>query len=398
MELATPASSCCIEQLMTSDGPGGSVADNGEHTERWFRSHVSRETLIAVFRTVVVFCIGGVFAWVAFKYIWTGEVPKSPEAADVADEWSKSISRLGILPVFPPEEDFHVGDIWAVISQDNVPKSGLLNRGFRIGHLDLRPDIIEASKGLPLFAPTAAIDEKEKFRSQPRSEVANDAAEGIALSLAAFPGITLNHSEKRTAAAGQSFFGSAAERDTEEVEETRIPVAETYGAPVEAAMAKLAQWCSSVETAPRCRNHYIRNLLSFGIDPRVSHTTGDDYDIGIQIQVVVRVFLTREIEHHRHVSGSRGATVRITGDGTSQATLSSPASTDPAATARANATADNIAKAADTAQSRPAGAGAGSIVQVGAYDVQLNEVFQRPVVFGYRAINLFPLPDPGKKQ
>jgi hypothetical protein len=354
---------------------------------------MTRESLIAVGKTVVVFGIGCAFAFIAFKYIWSGEVAKNPDATDVADEWSKSISRLGISPIFPPQEDFYVGDIWAVISQDNVPKSGLLNRGFRIGHLDLRPDIIQASKSLPIFAPTAVIGEKEKFRSQPRAEATNDAGDNITLSLAAFPGITLNRAERRAATAGKSFFGSAAERDTEEIEETRIPVAETYGVPVEAAMAKLTQWCTSPENATRCHNRYIRNLLSFGIDPRVGNKTNNQYDVAIQIQVVVRVFLTREIEHHQHISGSRGATIRITGDGTALTTPSSPASTDPSAVARANAAADNISKAADAAQSRPAGLTGGSIVEVGASDVRLNEVFQRPVAFGYRAINVFPLPD-----
>ncbi len=383
---------------MADIGNNASPSNNAEAIATWFKAHMTRETLITAVKAVVMIGIGVAFAWFGFKYVWSGDVPKSADTHDVADEWSKSISRLGILPIFPPEEDFHVGDVWAVISQDNVPNSGLLNRGFRIGHLDLRSDIIEASKNLPLFAPTAAIDEKAKFRSQPRAEVARDAAEGLTLSLAAFPGITLNRAEKKTAAVGQSLFGSAAERDTEEVEETRIPVAETYGAPVEAAMAKLAQWCTAPESAPRCHNRYIRNLLSFGIDPRVGKTTNGQYDIDVRIQVVVRVFLTRTIEHHQRTSGTRGATVRITGDGTAQATASAPASTDSAATARANATADNVAKAADAAQSKSAGAAGGSIVQVGAYDVQLNEVFQRPLAFGYRAINLFPLPDPGPNQ
>jgi hypothetical protein len=43
---------------------------------------------------------------------------------DVAESWSDSINRLGILPIYPPEEDFHVGDIWVVIEdQSGTPSS-----------------------------------------------------------------------------------------------------------------------------------------------------------------------------------------------------------------------------------------------------------------------------------
>src|ERR1043165_7793107 len=65
-----------------------------------------------------------------------------PEAEDVAVAWNRSIARLGILPVFPPEEDFHVGDVWAVI---NEAKGGelkpLLGKSVRLAHIDLRDEI-----------------------------------------------------------------------------------------------------------------------------------------------------------------------------------------------------------------------------------------------------------------
>jgi hypothetical protein len=37
------------------------------------------------------------------------------KSEDIASSWNASISRLGISPIFPPQEDFYVGDIWAVI-------------------------------------------------------------------------------------------------------------------------------------------------------------------------------------------------------------------------------------------------------------------------------------------
>ena len=58
-----------------------------------------------------------------------------PGPEDVAAAWNTSIGRLGIQPLYPPTEDFGVGDVLAVVADsENVP---LLGKAVRIAHIDL---------------------------------------------------------------------------------------------------------------------------------------------------------------------------------------------------------------------------------------------------------------------
>src|SRR6516165_6782094 len=45
--------------------------------------------------------------------------PKPLEGHSVAMEWNESVQRIGINPVYPPQEDLHVGDIFADIKQSD---------------------------------------------------------------------------------------------------------------------------------------------------------------------------------------------------------------------------------------------------------------------------------------
>src|ERR1700719_3917330 len=47
---------------------------------------------------------------------------EDPNEADVAVKWNQSIAKLGILPIYPPEEDFYVGDVWGIISEADIDK------------------------------------------------------------------------------------------------------------------------------------------------------------------------------------------------------------------------------------------------------------------------------------
>ncbi len=339
------------------------------------------------------------FAYVVFTFIRPGEKFERPEAKDVAANWSETVSQLGILPVFPPQEDFHVGDIWAVIYSDGRSNSdaAMLNRGLRIGHLDLRSEIIGSARAMPVFAETVELDAKRKFRPQPRAEIAADSqnVDKITLSLTAFPGITLSHTDRSSASLGLRNVGSGASRDDQDFEEIRVPVAETYGVSAEDAYVKFLAWCRVPENAPRCGERYIRNLLAFVIDPNVLKKTDNRYDVAVQIQIVSRVFLTRELEHRRRVSAARGGSLKVSADGTAVSTsLPAPGAvaTETGVAAQAATAANAVSQVNDAAQAGKTAAAGGAIVQADGVEVQLREVFQRPVAFGYRAVTLLPKP------
>src|SRR5689334_10928473 len=60
-----------------------------------------------------------------------------PTGDDVAKAWNDSIARLGIQPVYPPEEDLVVGDIWVSVAgaPQEIP---VLGKSVRIGHVEVR--------------------------------------------------------------------------------------------------------------------------------------------------------------------------------------------------------------------------------------------------------------------
>src|SRR5690349_130089 len=77
------------------------------------------------------------FGLFVYREIWQPALPRDPVAQEVAQAWSDSIGRLGIAPIFPPQEDFAVGDIWAVIAHSKIENDSLLSKGVRVGRLDL---------------------------------------------------------------------------------------------------------------------------------------------------------------------------------------------------------------------------------------------------------------------
>jgi hypothetical protein len=298
----------------------------------------------------------------------------------VASAWNESISRLGIQPAFPPDEDIYVGDIWAVIvSSEN---KALLNRGVRVGHIDLRSDIVSAKKGAPLFANTPKMSSDEKYRALSRLEEikTNDDADRISLTLAAFPGITITHTHKATGALGKIFGAGSDEQDTEEI---RIPTAESYGAPARTAYRRFNEWCVQNENKEYCDSDApIRAILAYAISPDVLNKSNGQYDTEVRLQLITRVFLMREIEHRRGRNRTTNLAVAVNSS-TKSDTETSPGPGQQSA--NGNLSIDSSSRRATLARADSSG-------------ISLIEVFQRPLVFGFRALTAYiPPPKTEKK-
>jgi hypothetical protein len=333
------------------------------------------------------------FGVIVYREIWRPELPHDPGARDVAKAWSNSVGRLGIAPVFPPQEDFAVGDIWAVISHAKNDDDALLSRGIRIGRIDLRTAILANAKSLPVFADTEPLDEKKKYRAQPKTEVANGESDKISLTLAGFPGVTLSHIAKGSASLSLPFGASGADRDTEEFEDIEIPTAETYGAAPEDVFLAYLNWCKDGDNKIRCSEKYARNLLEFSVAPDVKkQTDGKNYDYDVEFQIVTRVFLAREIVHRRRVSSAKAGLAKISPDATSgaNASQSSVVAADADIAARTATDANSTVQAASAASPGSSISSGAALVQSVGSEIKLSEVFQRPVAFGYRALSIQP--------
>lgn len=310
---------------------------------------------------------------------------KDPDSEDVALAWNKSIARLGISPVFPPEEDLHVGDVWAVIAEAKGSESPILGRAVRIDRLDLRDLIKNASKERPVFAETMQASKELPYRKQDRKEVPRPEQDDglITLTLAAFPGITITHRAKASGSLGSVFGGLGAARDDQQLEEIRIPTAETYGVMANDALLKLLMWCNDEHTKLRCSDKYVRNVVSYAITPKVLDVSEGQYNASLQLHLVTRVFLTREIVQRRHRIDTRGGAVQVskeTGAGDTSPGANPPETGDAAL--------DALQKNVNTSAATRSSSGAASTFRGDDTEVTINQVFQRPLVFGYRSVTL----------
>lgn len=321
-----------------------------------------------------------------------------PPQADVAALWNQSIARLGIEPVFPPQEDLYVGDLWAVILDSS--SNSLLGKSVRIAHIDLREQINFAHSQHPIFSDTAKRNADAEYRSQETRENNIDTQDRrISLSLAAFPGITISNATNSKSSLGSNIGWFGASRDILEIEEIRIPVAETYGVPIAEAYGLLDIWCHAPATKIFCTETFARKVLaSVNGTLSIESTPDGKNNSRIVLQFITRVFLTRQIDHRRSTSGSFGAVGHASLDPAALAATTN-ATTVSNTTPPNDATAESRARLALDARERDNRAGsqnstpAAEISRNTAYgsEVTIHEVFQRPVAFGFRAITLLPL-------
>ncbi|CAO3379569.1 hypothetical protein [Azospirillum argentinense] len=305
--------------------------------------------------------------------------PPLPEsrAESLAKSWNAGIARLGIVPVFPPEEDVNVGDVWAVIAEtEDTP---LLGRGLRVAHLDLRDEVLREQKHRYQFSETSDAVGDGKLRRQNGSEIATPATgDRVLLTIAAFPGVTVRRSSQATGSLGLSFAGFNAGREESTVEEIRIPVAETYGVSAAEAAVRLDQWCSEPKTRLMCSDAFLRRALAYGVDRSVLATQDGKYIAKLNIHLINRVFLTREIEHRRTSEGE----IKAGGNSTVALVRASDVSSLPGSVETVGATGPG-----NEGDQHPDGFFAkGGNTRADSSQFLLRQSFQRPIAFGFRAV------------
>jgi hypothetical protein len=321
---------------------------------------------------------------------------RDPAPEDVASAWNNSIGRLGILPLYPPTEDFGVGDVMAVVADsENVT---LLRKAVRIAHLDLR-DLVLSSTLEPVFAETADPVAGTNFRKQDRFELPGDpSGKRIALSISAFPGITINHVLQSNAGAGNSagWFGSS--HSGQRAEEIQIKGVETYGVSTVEAIVRFNHWCRDEKTKAYCDDSFVRQALAFAVSDRVLATkdskdsngvTTRGYAARLELQLVTRVYLTREIQQRRLDDSAGGAAIQALAD----PSAAKPAPDKPA---EQDSGASRVSNAIDALNKSLAASGVPgakiSAIRSDDVDISLKETFQRPIAFGYRAVTIALVP------
>ena len=130
-------------------------------------------------KTALLYAAGFVVVAAAgfFFLRWlVNEPPANPSTKTLAAAWGEAIQTFGIEPVFPPEEDLAVGDVLAIILQDNDPvpvkrsdaqsetleaepidfRTPFLTRAVKLAHVDVRQEQEDNYAMLATFPAAAA--------------------------------------------------------------------------------------------------------------------------------------------------------------------------------------------------------------------------------------------------
>jgi hypothetical protein len=321
----------------------------------------------------------------------------------VAADWSTNIGRLGIESIYPPQEDFEVGDIFAVITDAGKALSTsetFAGRAVKLWHVDMRSDIEDAYSELPIFPETLSrpTDANDVWRQA----LINDSVFATvphprhSLPLVTFPAFSIGHA--RTAEVGLGFAESAlnglfgASGSNDDTVELKIPLAETYGVPSIVATGTLKLYCR--EHKPACADTQLRAQLSSLVGEAIWNKA-----IKVEVMLVNRVYLARSIEEFHQSNSAMGTKIKLASklkETVSELEAQKPSETSgiPAADA------DKINKAidmqvqklngliAETASGVPSGSI--SISAADSSSIGMSQTFQRPIAIGFRAIYQTP--------
>ena len=355
-------------------------------------------------RSVGWLCAGAalaVGALVLAAVVGVRDIEQAENPERVARDWRRAMTALGISPVFPLSEDFHVGDIIAIdelkpnekkSSEGNGPDS-LLFRAIGIAHVSETAAALQKRyKDIPQFPPTPA-----KYDGTSPVEVDGDifSAPGSlkSLPIVGFPGITIATASVQTAGlgilSGIRALVSGATRASSESVQIKIPEAETYGIGAEDAHRLFSQFCNENFS---CTQAGAREALSLPADQ----------DDKIDLIFITRVYLTRSIDYVYGSDTAVAAAVRAaldrSGTGRSPAAAAAPEPSQPPIGSQTPQQALESARTQVTQELGGLGQGGqltgASVTSAG---VVLKTQFVRPIVIGYAGITISPFPNPETK-
>jgi hypothetical protein len=317
--------------------------------------------------------------------LWTASMPGEQTSNDIIADWNRTISRLGIEPVFPPEEDIYVGDIFAVVTEDHLETTGnpaaarsnaistlsasnpLLNRAVKIDHFDMMEVLKKYYAQLPVFSATTIRPTADRdIWTQNSDKNPFDASEHKFLSLAAFPAFTIKTGNAGNGDAGIPLLGRMQfSWDRKDSEELEIVFAETYGIPTVMAAALLSYYCQDPYSRSACVEQNVRDHLSFLMGSKVKDLLPrtNRYRFEVQLHFVYRAYLTRAINRRSTASVNKAADSK-----------------------RATPPASAEVPAGQQAVSSPGIDVSGKMES--ERDSSLDRAFPRPIVFGYRAVKM----------
>ncbi len=364
---------------------------------------------------IIFASILGVLAYTSF-----GSAPHA--MVDLEEEWARAISQYRIEPVFPPEEDVAVGDIFVQLVDDSDPsgsvgevvgqKTNFRARSVKIDHVDVRSELDAYYRKLPVFSQTGIASAQATNCSNGDSTIVEEncsphnlfRGSRRDLPIAAFASSSLLHSSSaQTEVSGRwrSWFSFG--RSAEQMSHIDLPLVETYGLPSRQAMRVLREYCrdhhdysepygSAVKvcSSKNIRQHLVPLMQNSDQKKRLFaeivdlQTGGYKYVVTVRIIMVSRVYLARAIHNRTKVgtthsgaggSGQTGQFPGITGSGQMELTTADQSKLE-------------VPNLEERRQSRGRSDIGGSmrVASTASQDIVTSGVYLRPVAVGYRYV------------
>ena len=261
----------------------------------------------AIFRTpTAVAAIVAVSLFALYlAWTWTDQAPKK----SVVAEWTDSIAQLGIEPVYPPQEDITVGDLYYVVTKDNADQekisTTLISRSIKVDHIDMSLEIAAYLNDLYSFPETTPRprDLKDPWKQAPfdPKTFMHDRIR-TSLPVVLFPGITIARTREASASFAGKLHGFAVQlgltHDELESIDLKVPFAETYGTTSIVATKRLVRYCTDPASKSACSERAMRNQLSMVVGDEIHkplpHSNKYRYDC--ELVLIDRVYMVRAID------------------------------------------------------------------------------------------------------
>jgi hypothetical protein len=339
-------------------------------------------------------------AWTGYSEIWVSAVPEGSQS--VEQKWNAAIRDLGVEPVYPPEEDIEVGDVFAIVSYDSLPENGVVdspiaNHAIRLWRMDLSKDIEQNYKNTYVFgskvsSPDALAHGPETSdATAPKSEA--DGSESVfklvdhraTLPIVTFPKFVISNNRSSGTRDFSDLFGFKSQSQSGVKTEVFIRNTQTYGVPYLVAQRALISFCKDL-FPPMCTESAVRKVLSTRIGEQIydrgidKRTKNQEYRMTVELGLINRVFLTQKIETNL----SRNQGFRFAG-GRQVPGTAAPQSEKGASS---NSTPAEAVDGNDGGQFGTAEDQSGLAV---AFD---GSILDKPVVFGFESVRYSPTPSP----
>jgi hypothetical protein len=368
--------------------------------------------------------LGG--GYVAVRWLTPDPVTILVQAPSPEESWNETIARLGIDPVYPPEEDLVVGDLLAKVVSDEPDanetrnnkidaSSPILRRAVKIAHVDVREELSKAYAMLTVFPPAVAppvpgaqpaLSVQPAPGAQPGLKPGEDAAPAprpgsrvftadlvkSELPRAAFPSLKIQGSNSAGFGAsaggrGGANFG-ASNRGAEEIQLNDV---RTYGLPSARAMEALYAYCNADKTKNDCLESTARKHLERVVGARIYNKYVDEngvdrYGVTIEVAMVNRVYLTSSIVSVRRTGSSQAGGLRAAKAAADDA---APQPTPGARPGEERADVDELKKRLAEVEAQMSKVSPGGVLafeSASGSEIVLKETFDRPIAIGIRTI------------